>query len=237
MERRLYAVWGGDGSLPPGVYCRNWQEELRYKVEGTGMQYKRVSSREEGLKLLQDEDRVAFRRLLYKAQLTHHRCWYCARPLDPASIGDDDSTELEHLVPRSSGWLHADRDENLVAACRRCNNPKHPGKGERDVPAFRALLQKHHQARRIAFYGEVLAWVRSNGATLGFPAPLAEEHARLVLQWYARSGGLHLHNWRDEDPLRDYRSGLLLPIPPDAPPYALGAPHRLPTPPSWPYHA
>lgn len=231
MSKRFYAVWGGDGSLPPGVYYCDWETELRRKVERPGFKFKRVGSRREGLQVLADNGHGEFRHLLDKAVVLHHRCWYCARPLDPESISEDDSTELEHQVPRSidiKKWPHVNRVENLVASCRKCNNGCHPGKGDRDVQAFRELLQQEFKVRRVVFYGEVLRWLRAVSSDLDLPAPLTEAHVREVLGWYARSEGLKLHTWREDGSIQDYQTGLLLPIPADVPPYALGAPHRLP---------
>ncbi|MGX9688512.1 HNH endonuclease [Deinococcus wulumuqiensis] len=234
--KKLYAVWGGDGSIEPGVYEGVWMDDLGPKVDGAGAQKKRVDTRDEGYDCLDQEGFGWTRQLLRKATLLHDRCWYCARPLNPASIGDDDSTELEHQVPRSSRWPYVDREENLVAACRRCNNGRYPGKGERDVQGFRQLLQQHFGARRIVFYGEVLRWLRAASPDLHLPAPLTPIHVTEVLSWYARSEGLKLHTWREGGSLQDYETGLLLLIPPDAPPYALGAPHRLPPAPDTASH-
>lgn len=230
MKKKLYAVWGGDGSIEPGVYEAVWDHGFGRRVDGAGARKKGVATREKGYLILDQQGFAWTRHLLRKAVLLHHRCWYCARPLDPESIGEDDSSELEHQVPRSTGWVHVDREENLVAACRKCNNGCHPGKGERDVQAFRELLQRHFEAPRVTFYGEVLRWLRQVSPDLGLPAPLTEAHVRDVMGWYARSKGLKLHTWREDGSLEDYRTGLLLPIPPDTYPYALGAPHRLPPP-------
>lgn len=227
MGAELYAVLGDD-EFPTEVYRCDWETYLKGKIERTHRKAKKVGSRAEGYRWLAEKGHGEFRHLLRKAALLHHRCWYCARPLSPTSVGDDDSTELEHQVPQSTRWPHCNRDENLVAACRKCNNGNFPGKGERDVQAFRELLQRHFDVRRVVFYGEVLRWLRAVASDLDLPAPLTEAHVRQVLGWYARSEGLKLHTWREDRSIQDYASALLLPIPQDVPPYALGAPHRLP---------
>jgi hypothetical protein len=44
------------------------------------------------------------------------RCYWCCVPLDFTQV------EIDHLIPRSKGG--SDDDNNLRAACRRCNNLK-----------------------------------------------------------------------------------------------------------------
>ncbi len=56
-------------------------------------------------------------------------CHYCRIPLD------DDNSSLDHVVPRSRGGAH--RPENLVLACRRCQDVK------QDIP-LDFLIVRHH---------------------------------------------------------------------------------------------
>ncbi|WP_083922470.1 HNH endonuclease [Deinococcus aquatilis] len=224
LDRNLYAVWGRTQGIEPGVYYAHWRTELRDLIEGTKAHYKRVGSHEEGLRLLETNGYAWARHYLPKAKAMHNRCWYCARQMDLKSIHQPDSAEIEHQVPQCTGWIYVDREENIVIACRKCNNDK----SDRDVEAFRQYLTCHEQ-ERVVFYGEVLRFIRANVASIPWLGhPLTQLQAEEVLSWYQRSKNVRLHHWADElNDLADYVSGLQLPIPLDDYPYALGAPERL----------
>lgn len=230
LERRYYAILSTSSAIETGVYYANFDTELRHLVERPGVSYERVKDPDAGFKWLADEGYLGRRHLLEKAVLLHHRCWYCARVLDPHSVQRPDSTEEEHQVPRSTFWKQVERPENIVPACRRCNNDDEPGKGNRNVQGFRDRLSTHYGVLRTAFYGDILRWLNAHGRDMGLEFPLSADDAQLVLHWYTRSRGLRLHTWRDGDDLFDYATGLQLPIPADAPPYPLGALWRLETP-------
>ena len=75
MKKKLYAVWGGDGSIEPGVYEAVWDHGFGRRVDGAGARKKGVATREEGYLILDQQGFAWTRHLLRKAVLLHHRCW------------------------------------------------------------------------------------------------------------------------------------------------------------------
>lgn len=165
----LYAVWGETEGIQPGVYRTVWTGQLQCLVERTHAKYRKVDTFEEGYDLIAAGGQDWVRARLPKAQALGNRCWYCARVMDMNSYGESDAAEIEHQVPRCTSWNQVDREENIVVACRRCNNGKHPGKGDRDVQTFRERLQAHEAVDRIVFYGEILRWVHAHAQAMGLP--------------------------------------------------------------------
>lgn len=78
------------------------------------------------------------------------RCWYCGCELTaPLGAGTLPTTATrDHVVPRSKGG--ANRAENIVAACRGCNNAKRT----LSVAQYRDRLQTAAGGAPIVFYGE-----------------------------------------------------------------------------------
>lgn len=74
---------------------------------------------------------------------TGGHCWYCGQELDPFG-----TWQIDHQQPRSQGG--ADDIDNLVAACRRCNNRK----GGRTIEQFRIYLQARMENKT----SELLQW-------------------------------------------------------------------------------
>lgn len=73
--------------------------------------------------------RAALRARLFAAQ--GGRCCWCGLGMDLKGQGGRGVT-LEHLTPRAKGG--ADGEDNLAAACRRCN----AARGDQEAEAFRA---------------------------------------------------------------------------------------------------
>ncbi|UQN08805.1 HNH endonuclease (plasmid) [Deinococcus sp. QL22] len=141
--------------------------------------------------------------------------------MNPLTIGAPESVEIEHQIPRSSGRSEVERLENMVAACRRCNNGAYPGKGEQDVEGFRMILADYHEAGRVVFFGEVLRWVRDHAAQLHLNLPLTAHDAQRALGWYREGSCVKLHSWNDD---ADYLQGLCLALPADGFLFPLGVP-------------
>ncbi len=78
------------------------------------------------------------------------RCWYCGCELTaPVGAGTMPTTATrDHIVPRSKGG--SNRAENIVAACRGCNNAKRT----MSVEQYRTKLQTAAGGAPVAFYGE-----------------------------------------------------------------------------------
>ena len=234
MVKRFYAVWGRTRGLEPGVYEEEWDVLGTKLLDG----FCRVSSRLEGEEMVRTRGHAWVSFWRPKAALMHHRCWYCGRVTNPNTSSKPDSAETEHQVPRYTEWAQVDWEENIVVACHRCNNGKFPGKGDRDVQAFRERLQDSYEGR-VVFYGEVLRWLQRHGDAIGLATSgLNEEQARRALSLYRGKPPVRFHAWPTFDSIdphedspgelpADYLSGLAHPIPPDGPPYALGAPERL----------
>lgn len=78
------------------------------------------------------------------------RCWYCGceltRQNGDASVKT--TATRDHIIPRSKGGTN--RADNLIAACRACNN----GKRARSLEDYRAKLSDAAGGAPIVFYGE-----------------------------------------------------------------------------------
>ncbi len=225
QKKAYYAVWGNTRGIKPGVYWANFDLELRPLLKRTSALYHLLGTTEadrlRGLDLLETKGYPWTRQSKPKAEAMHRRCWYCACEMDIASFHTDESAEDEHQVPQWTKWRLVDRSENIVVSCRACNGDK----SGRDVPAFRDHLARQ-DGERVMFYGDVLRFVRDSSPAFGWiDRTLMEAEAAWVLSWYEASKGVRLHSWRED--LSDYASGLLLPIPADVYPFALGAPERL----------
>ncbi len=97
------------------------------------------------------------------------RCYYCNQPM---WLGDlDDFTRRFNLkesqyrkLECTAEHLHAQKDggsnapENIVAACRYCNQLRHRRRKEMDPQAYKALVQRRLSARR--WHGIILAEVQ-----------------------------------------------------------------------------
>ncbi|WP_412030536.1 HNH endonuclease [Deinococcus yunweiensis] len=222
-EARYYAVLPNPFGIEPGVYLAVYDQALRRRFSRQPRLCRRVASPQVGLNLLGDRDFLALHVTQTKCEAMHGRCWYCGRPMNVSTIGQPDSAEVEHQVPRSSGWVHVNRSENVVMACRRCNNGAFPGKGHLNVNGFRKRLEAFRQLSGLMFYGEVLRNWR-DVAMVGVPHARTEDEAEGFLI-NLHGEGRHFHTWTRT--YADYLTGLQLPIPLDAPPFALGAPERL----------
>jgi 5-methylcytosine-specific restriction endonuclease McrA len=70
-------------------------------------------------------------------------CWYCSVKLTRLTA------TLDHVTPRVNGG--SDDNENLVLACRVCNEKK----SDMELEAYRALLQLDlPKGERVIFHGE-----------------------------------------------------------------------------------
>lgn len=73
-------------------------------------------------------------------------CWYCGKEIEFSRYANQGTATLDHVIPRYSGG--EDSEENLVAACHKCNNDK----GCMSLAEFRALKKPQDNL----FYGETL---------------------------------------------------------------------------------
>jgi 5-methylcytosine-specific restriction endonuclease McrA len=56
---------------------------------------------------------------------------------------------LDHKVPKAQGGK--DRMDNLVTACKRCNQDK----ADRTIEEYRKILKFRHGVQHLIFHGEV----------------------------------------------------------------------------------
>lgn len=216
-KSRMYVILPNPFGVEPGTYEAVYDESLRQTFRAAPQLCQRVAS--PGVTVPRSR-----RQTLQKAAALQGRCWYCARVMNPLTIGAPDSIEMEHQIPRSSRHPAAERLENMVAACRACNNVAFPGKGELDVEGFRARLADHREVGRVVFFGEVLRWLRSHASALSLELPLSAAQAEQVLAWYRRSSGLELHTWGEAE--ADYAQALCIPVPADGLLFPLGVSAR-----------
>lgn len=222
---RFYVVLPNPLGVEAGVYLTVYDQTLRQKFARLPRLCQRVPSREAGLALLRDEDFLAAQTVETKFGLMHGRCWYCGRSMDAHTVGRPNSAEIEHQVPRATRWEHVNRSENIVMACRRCNNGAFPGKGDLDVVGFRKQLEEWRGASGLMFYGEVLRHWR-DVAMIGRPCARNVDEAVQFLNTLVAAGQC-FHSWSAT--WDDYVTGSQLTIPAHQLPYGLGAPELLPS--------
>lgn len=81
-------------------------------------------------------------RLVARRSSSHRKCWYCGKSFHSTR------PTFDHQIPRSRG---GGGGENLVLACKQCNNRK----ADMDVETYRYFLQESLPAgERVIFYGE-----------------------------------------------------------------------------------
>lgn len=108
-------------------------------------------------------------KLVRLCEAQNWRCCYCGIPMEIGRPGDDTPT-FEHVVPKIAEG--SDRWENLVAACRLCNNARSAMKAEtylrfvrwkgrikaaRYAHRLRAKLQRREAERRVRAIREAAA--------------------------------------------------------------------------------
>jgi len=168
-----------------------------------------------------------------KARLLGGRCWYCGQTMN--MVDGDRQAQEEHLIPKSREWTYVARPENIVVACKRCNNTK----GTMDLEAYGRYLRYYSGGPQIIFFGKLLLNLRRrlDRKELALPDKgLNDSQIDNVLNEARQGGSARLRSWH-QDPIAadaDYRAGLRLPLPFDRWPFPLGALHRLPHYPSRP---
>lgn len=68
-------------------------------------------------------------------------CYYCSE-----TIKDKNNITVDHLIPKSKGG--SSEDDNLVIACRRCNNKK----GSMDEDQYKLQLKQKKEIYKIPIY-------------------------------------------------------------------------------------
>ncbi len=66
-------------------------------------------------------------------------CFYCKRRMDATETRSPRAATLDHMVPLALGG--ETRTENLVAACRTCNECK----GDLTADDFRVVMENYHR--------------------------------------------------------------------------------------------